>query len=298
MNADNVTHVAKPFTGIIYDLQGFLLLRRVVTTDFGNAHRNPPIHTPICRFSPSAGARMRRFLRTCTAEFKVFITLTYPAVFPCDGRVVKRNLRAFLARYRRNHVDGQPWAAFWFLEFQERGAPHLHIFGTDRIEHAELAKWWYEIVGSGDPQHLEAGTSIEALRSGRHGTCVYASKYAVKAEQKEVPKNFSNCGRFWGCEGNRSCMSATLLIPKESVNSPEYVAFRSELRELIAENKKKVKILDFKGISSGLYIKDDGLRAEIRLLLARYGCLMTIKGLAAYESPLLEQVPLIYDFPP
>lgn len=274
----------KSCKGILYDLQGHLLLRRVVGASCPSNGGGLGGRGQITAFSPRAGARMRRYLRTCAAEYRVFITLTYPREWPTDGSAVKRNLRAFLARYRRASGN-DAWSAFWFLEFQERGAPHFHIFGTDRIDHAELARWWYEIVGSGESDHLKAGTSIEALKSGRHGTCAYASKYAAKAEQKVIPPNYFNSGRFWGIEGLRTCMSATIFVHEDMINSPVYVTFRAELKELLAKHKAEARALSLRGVSSGLYIKTQVLQAEIRLLFARYGTLFTISATGAYETP-------------
>jgi hypothetical protein len=92
------------------------------------------------------------------------------------------------------------------LEFQQRGAPHLHVLddapwpGTkDAIGQwrDDLAQAWFRIVGSGDEKHLKAGTSSEKVRSPRGGS-FYAVKYASKMYQKLVPPGYQNCGRFWG----------------------------------------------------------------------------------------------------
>lgn len=56
------------------------------------------------------------------------ITLTYPGcwedVVP-DGETLKAHLNAFFRRYER--AWGRRLICFWKLEFQRRGAPHLHI---------------------------------------------------------------------------------------------------------------------------------------------------------------------------
>jgi len=56
------------------------------------------------------------------------ITLTYPAdwlPFAPDGPAVKRHLKALLLRWER--AWGDPLTGAWKLEFQRRGAPHVHI---------------------------------------------------------------------------------------------------------------------------------------------------------------------------
>jgi hypothetical protein len=129
---------------------------------------------------------------------RVLLTLTYPGEFSTDGREVKRhwaNMRRWLAR--------RGVAGAWFMEFQERGAPHFHVFLTGEVPKEEVAAAWYQIVGSGDHRHARAGTRIEALRE-LHAAGAYAAKYLRKQEQKEVPEGFSDVGRFWGLFGGLS----------------------------------------------------------------------------------------------
>ncbi len=52
---------------------------------------------------------------------------------------------------------------------------------------------WTEVVGSGDPRHLRAGTRVEEIRS-REGVMFYASKYVCKLDTEST----EGCGRFWG----------------------------------------------------------------------------------------------------
>jgi hypothetical protein len=126
--------------------------------------------------------------------------------------VAKRHLDLFqkrVTRYlKRFGITG--WGCLWFLEFQTRGAPHFHLlfFGLKGTRNcfplALFMKWlssaWAEIVGHSDSfeyqKHLNAGTKAEIYRSQHFG---YALKYASKLEQKSVPAEFSDIGRFWGC---------------------------------------------------------------------------------------------------
>jgi hypothetical protein len=94
----------------------------------------------------------------------------------------------------------------WFLEFQQRGAPHFHILtdwplpknrGNKVLWYSRIAKRWYDIVDSGDEKHLQAGTRTETLRS-KEGGARYAVKYAQKMKQKKVPQGYEDVGRFWG----------------------------------------------------------------------------------------------------
>ena len=92
------------------------------------------------------------------------VTLTLPgdwlAVAP-TGQAFKAMFRAFLERWRRAYG---PWRGVWKLEFQRRGAPHLHLYSACPWS-PEFREWlsrtWYEVVGSGDERHLRAGTGLD-----------------------------------------------------------------------------------------------------------------------------------------
>jgi hypothetical protein len=144
------------------------------------------------------------FVASNTAiEFTTMVTLTYPSEYPRDGAEVKRDLKAFLDYIRRIWHSPE---YLWFLEFQRRGAPHIHILYDapyPETREAEnrlrigIAAAWYRIVDSDDERHFYAGTSCEKLRSPEGGRW-YAVKYASKMRQKRVPPDFWHCGRFWG----------------------------------------------------------------------------------------------------
>ena len=136
--------------------------------------------------------------------FKTMVTLTYPKEFPTDGKQVKQHLNTFLVWCRRR-FDRPSY--IWFLEFQKRGAPHIHLLFDYPLPDnkagrcllfGEVSQKWYEIVGSKDPFHLAAGTRCERIRKP-DGAARYCLKYAYKTEQKWVPRDFQNIGRFWGC---------------------------------------------------------------------------------------------------
>ena len=215
----------------------------------GSAGKGLAEREAVKKFSQSSATRMRRYLRTCRAEYQYFITLTYPHSFPLDGAESKEHLRRFMQELKRENEREEKrtgksrgrFSAFWFLEFQDRGAIHYHIFSTHYIDYRWLRKTWYDIVGSEDRRHLAAGTSVEKLRSGRFGTCAYATKYAAKAVQKEVPDFLKNVGRFWGVTGDRVAVSAATIVKHTGFNTPRVDAaikkLSRELRRLIDEGK-------------------------------------------------------------
>lgn len=128
--------------------------------------------------------------------WQAFLTLTYPGVYPKDGREVKRHLDMLGKRLRRWFPDV---CGFWAMEFQERGAPHFMLLTNVRVHHTLLARLWYEIVGSGDERHLEAGVRAEKPRGNMAG--YFLKRYFAKGDQKQVPPDFTNPGRFWGSWG-------------------------------------------------------------------------------------------------
>jgi hypothetical protein len=209
--------------GRIYRVSGNLLIIKdcckTVPKQFVGCVRDA-----IVGFSVGASTRMRRYLRECLAEYDTMVTLTYPGFFSTDGVEVKNHLRRFLQEVRREYMrrgkDVSMHSSFWFLEFQARGAPHFHIFTTWAPDKDWVARTWYRIVNSEDIRHLQAGTRTEYLSKGRAGTISYASKYAAKQEQKEVPPGFENVGRFWGVHGRRAVLSASTFVADNEAGSP------------------------------------------------------------------------------
>jgi hypothetical protein len=209
----------------------------------------------ITGFSADSALRMRTYLRECIAEYRQMVTLTYPCGYPSNGKHTKEHLRRFNQEVMREHSRNGPvgnydgkerLSIFWFLEFQERGAPHYHMFGTWFPCKEWVAKTWYRIVDSEDIRHLHAGTRTEFLRTGRGGTISYASKYANKLKQKVPPKDFENVGRFWGICGGRQVVSASTFVGSDLASfNRTYGAIKSmfyELNKLIEDGKAKVLV--------------------------------------------------------
>lgn len=136
-----------------------------------------------------------------TVKRPLFMTLTYPEVWPEQPETWKAHLRAICKRIRRQYPHA---AILWRLEPQERGAPHFHllVFNVYFVPYKKLAKWWYEVVDSGDERHLGAGTNVTRIRSWR-GVMSYASKYLAK-DGKGTGEFAGGCvGRWWGVDGRQ-----------------------------------------------------------------------------------------------
>jgi hypothetical protein len=167
--------------------------RDVVVKRKGKAVKREIKRGEIAEFSDAARKRLAFVAANTSVLFCSMATLTYPMSFPSDGKKVKHDLNLLLKRIKRIWPD---YSYLWFLEFQRRGAPHIHLLTTiDDMNKKWLSASWYKIVKSGDPKHLVAGTRFEILR---HKGAWYALKYAAKMEQKFVPKGYRNVGRFFG----------------------------------------------------------------------------------------------------
>lgn len=178
---------------------------------------------------------MRNMKFTCNnmeMDFQSMITLTYPKEYETDGKIVKKHLKYYMEKIKRRYPE---YKYFWFLEFQKRGAPHYHILTDINIKDIEsteekiklnkeivedLHNCWIETVNSDDIKHVKAGTRIEAIRLGRNGMGSYVRKYAKKQEQKKVPQNYTDVGRFWGT--NTTKKEKEIFIDNEEFTNIRY----------------------------------------------------------------------------
>lgn len=182
-----------PVIGVQIFRQDAVVLRRGVS--------RPRTYVPrgvITQFSLASRKRLAFVASNTDIVLTSMLTLTYPREFPNDGKDVKRNLNQFLVELRKK-TPGV--SVLWFLEFQRRGAPHIHILIRGVRVHKPMQQWvsaaWYRICGTGDARHLRAGTRLERIRKP-NGARNYAVKYAHKMIQKSVPCAYRNVGRFWG----------------------------------------------------------------------------------------------------
>jgi hypothetical protein len=218
-----MTHEGAP-PGLVYkhirDRRGYAFGSVEVFFRDVRIKRGVPWHDPrrgggqrgaILGLSRQSRGRLMHYARNLP-QLTHMLTLTYPGVFTDDGRRVKRDWATLRKWLRRAHAE---IGGLWILEFQRRGAPHLHAFVNGPIPREELSRRWYEVVGSGDERHLRAGTRIELLRKST-AVASYAAKYAAKLEQKEVPREFRRPGRMWG-HFNIKLPSETYSGPREDI---------------------------------------------------------------------------------
>lgn len=162
-----------------------------------------------------------------------------------DGKAVKRHLETWRKRYERTWAES--WRGVWKLEFQSRGAPHLHLCmllpngaTESRVKRLDglhfpdwLARSWADVVGHPDAtvrhRHEVAGTHV-GFREGIVSTdpkrvAVYFTKHAAphmssKEYQNEPPalwvENGATPGRFWGSFGLEA-VEVAVEVSKEQV---------------------------------------------------------------------------------
>jgi|GEM_PF-896845 len=162
------------------------------------------------------------------------VTLTYPGdweVVAPDGASVKRHMVLWRKRFQREY--GERARYIWKLEFQRRGAPHIHLWmapptspgRSDRSFARWLSETWAQIVDHPDPvqkaRHLVAGTAID-VRNGLKACdpkrlAIYFTKHSSpnahgdKEYQHIVPELWRQPGRgpgrFWGVYGLKKAVA-------------------------------------------------------------------------------------------
>ncbi|MFL0178121.1 hypothetical protein [Mycobacterium sp. SMC-15] len=162
------------------------------------------------------------------------ITLTYPGewedVAP-DGSSVKRHMVLWRKRFQREY--GEPARYIWKLEFQRRGAPHIHLWMAPPMSPGRsgrgFAQWlsdtWAQVVDHPDleqkARHRLAGTAID-VRNGLKACdpkrlAIYFTKHSSpnlhgdKEYQHIVPEQWRHPGRgpgrFWGVYGLKKAVA-------------------------------------------------------------------------------------------
>lgn len=189
------------------------------------------------------------------------VTLTYPnqweKLVP-TGEDFKRHFRVFIRRWKR--AVG-PWVGLWKMEFQRRGAPHMHMLlkvpamVKGRLFEHWLSHTWADIVGASDQvdgldrfgepsseysRHLAAGTGVDFSGqkfSDPRRIALYFLGHSMKSSdgkeyQHIVPEMWqrpgAGPGRFWGAGGLRSASVAVDL------DLDEFVRVRRCLRHVLA----------------------------------------------------------------
>lgn len=179
------------------------------------------------------------------------VTLTYPGdweTVAADGASVKRHMVLWRKRFQREYSE--PARYIWKLEFQRRGAPHIHLWMAPPMSPGRsgrgFAQWlsatWAQIVDHPNPiqkaRHRLAGTAID-VRNGLKACdpkrlAIYFTKHSSpnlhgdKEYQHIVPELWRQPGRgpgrFWGVYGLKKAITVV------EVAQDAYIAARRIVR--------------------------------------------------------------------
>ncbi len=167
-------------------------------------HRGGGIRDRVRGFSRESRTNLLRRLasinRRAFRTFKgrmIFVSLTYPHEWPEEPELCKRHLKVLRKRLQR---EFEPFAAFWRLGIQKRGAWHFHLLlfvgpscgSVEKLRHF-ISSTWYEVTGRVSEGHLRAGTRVEAVKKWKEATS-YVERYMTKPE--EFPEGLQT-GRIW-----------------------------------------------------------------------------------------------------
>jgi hypothetical protein len=168
-------------------------------------HRGGGIRDKVRGFSRASRRnlllRLASINRRAFRAFKgrmIFVTLTYPGKYPQNPARCKGHLKALHKRLQRMYG---PFAAFWRLGVQQRGAWHFHVLlfvgpavGTVGELRRFISSSWYEVTGKVAEGHLRTGTRVEVVKRWKEATS-YVERYMAKPE--DFPEGLET-GRIWG----------------------------------------------------------------------------------------------------
>ncbi len=230
------------------------------------ADREVPPRGKVLGWSRKSRARMARRLAELDygpmfadpSRLPAMVTLTLPADFrtstPC-GAVFKQQVRTFQKRYERKWG---PLVGVWKLEFQARGAPHLHMLVCPESGPAFrswLSTTWADVVAHPDPAeraaHVRAGTNVdygEGIRNrDPRRVAVYFSKHGQfkdKDAQNRVPEGWEDVGRFWGYWGLSPAVSEVEVTPDEAVKVARLLRRHARCRVVKRVKRVRVAVVD------------------------------------------------------
>lgn len=220
----------------------------------------PPLKNGIYELTRKSKMRLTHIVQNCEVGFLSMFTLTYgDYINPIDGRELKRQVNILLGHLRKRFKNIQ---YLWFLEFTKKGKPHLHVIVSlepTQFDRIWLGEVWakisvYDAVkrllddkGNGlrvvHPINMfdVLGEAQKVYRVHSHKRCWekirksdgaarYCLKYATKQEQKLVPPQFGNVGRFWGVSSLVQAKPIGEVIIGETMSEDQIKAIFSDTR--------------------------------------------------------------------
>lgn len=248
----------------------------LLESEGGEDHRpsNPvPRGRQITGWSRKSRARMCRALAEYdytpivgTGRIPAMVTLTYPGdwevVAPC-GKSVKEHLRNWYRRFEREW--GEKATFIWKLEFQRRGAPHVHLWMAPPLlpgrSGAGFREWcsssWAAVVNHPDPVqrrlHEQAGTAVDTLEGLKacdpKRLAIYFTKHSSpnmdgdKEYQHNVPEAWQQPGkgpgRFWGAPGLEKATAKVEITQTDYINARRILRRWSRHQGIYADRSRR-----------------------------------------------------------
>lgn len=216
------------------------------------AEEEKPSRSEITQWSAKSRARMVARLATldygplyAADRAPAMVTLTLPGCWEQlapTGKHFKAAIKRWKTAYARRF--GAPVIGIWKLEFQGRGAPHLHLLLTppggsgfaEWLSHAWRQAAWHGVEVTEElradwDRHLLAGTGVD-YREGTRMTdpkrmAIYFAKHSApggassKEYQHRVPEPWqvpgAGPGRFWGVWGLEPVEATVEVSPDDAI---------------------------------------------------------------------------------
>jgi hypothetical protein len=201
--------------------------RTIASLDFAPLFEHAPLAAMTTLTYPGACDHCREFGDPAGCRAWLDVAPTRAAV----------NAHVFALKRRYLRAWGHKITGLWKLEFQGRGAPHVHILMapprgrsplTGELFREWLSRTWAQIVGHPDAgireRHQAAGTGIdwaEGLRQhDPRRVATYFAKHGVlagKEYQHEVPAEWQaagGSGRWWGYWGLSKATVTVAVTPE------------------------------------------------------------------------------------
>jgi hypothetical protein len=149
-----------------------------------------------------------------------FVTLTYPT--DPGPEEMRRHRNAFLMAMRRSGIKS--WV--WKLEFQERGAPHMHLLvqlrngSRKELQRYRLWLWetWERTIGVRGRVDADWCRARDVARY-----IAFDQTKWTKAYQYRVPESWLMVGRWWGYSGVRPRWRGRALTERELIAARRFL---------------------------------------------------------------------------
>lgn len=170
-----------------------------INTSLDKPHTGGGRRNEIQGFSKGSRYRLFRLLHALRFERVTFVTLTYGATYPDNGKRAKVHLKAFRRSFERRYGS---IPCIWRMEFQRRGAVHFHLLYLDApfLPVTDVQNIWYK---AGHIPHNERfGNAVDLRVNSEKCPSKVIGHYLAKYISKPVGENDwgskKGDGRIWG----------------------------------------------------------------------------------------------------